>query len=64
MRLQEIKGPWSLSFDPRWGGPESVVFDRLVDWVLRSEDGIKYYSGTATYRKRFNLDEVTPAPLA
>jgi alpha-L-rhamnosidase len=58
-RLLEITGPWSLEFNPKWGGPESVVFDRLADWTLRSEDGIRHYSGTATYRKRFDPDDVS-----
>ncbi|MGC8643398.1 MAG: glycosylhydrolase-like jelly roll fold domain-containing protein, partial [Isosphaeraceae bacterium] len=58
VRIQEIKGPWSISFDPKWGGPASVEFDRLVDWTSRSEDGIKYYSGTAVYRKRVDLEDV------
>ena len=51
----EIKGPWTVHFDPKWGGPESVVFENLEDWTKRLEDGIKYYSGTATYRKTFDL---------
>ena len=51
----EIKGPWTVHFDPKWGGPESVVFENLEDWTKRPEDGIKYYSGTATYRKTFDL---------
>lgn len=52
-----LRGPWEVSFDPRWGGPEQVTFDRLEDWAKRSEDGIRYYSGTATYRKTFALEE-------
>jgi hypothetical protein len=32
-----------------------VVFDKLDDWTKRPEDGIKFYSGTATYRKTFDL---------
>jgi hypothetical protein len=51
----ELKGPWAVHFDPKWGGPESVVFENLDDWTKRQEDGIKYYSGTATYRKTFDL---------
>ncbi len=53
--LQEISGPWTVHFDPKWGGPESVQFDRLVSWTARPEPGIKYYSGTATYEKTFDL---------
>ena len=51
----EIQGPWAVSFDPKWGGPSNVEFDKLQSWTTRPEDGIKYYSGTATYRKTFDL---------
>lgn len=53
--LAELTGAWDVSFDPKWGGPEKVVFDSLVDWTKRHEDGIKYYSGTAIYHKKLNL---------
>jgi hypothetical protein len=55
-----LAGPWEVSFDPKWGGPERIVFDRLEDWSQRAEDGIKYYSGTAVYWKTFDL--ILPAP--
>ncbi|MCX6872589.1 MAG: glycosyl hydrolase [Verrucomicrobia bacterium] len=51
--LQEIAGPWQVSFDPKWGGPAKVTFEKLDDWSTRPEDGIKYYSGTAVYRTTF-----------
>jgi alpha-L-rhamnosidase len=50
-----LSGTWEVSFDPKWGGPEKVSFDQLVDWTTRPEPGIKFYSGTAIYRKEFNL---------
>ena len=53
--LQELSGPWSVAFDPQWGGPPAVDFEQLVSWTRRSEDGIRYYSGAATYRKVFDL---------
>jgi hypothetical protein len=52
--ILEIKGPWEVSFDPRWGGPERVIFDRLEDWTERHEEGVRYYSGMATYRNSFD----------
>jgi hypothetical protein len=52
--LEEIAGPWTVSFDPKWGGPESSQFESLVDWTKRPESGIKFYSGTAVYRKSFD----------
>lgn len=52
-----IGGPWSVSFDPEWGGPGKVNFDELDDWIIRPEESIKYYSGIATYTSSFNLPE-------
>ena len=34
-----------------------MTFDKLDDWSKRPEKGIKFYSGTATYRKAFELPE-------
>lgn len=50
-----LNGPWTVSFVPKWGGPKEVIFDSLVDWTKRPEAGIKYYSGMAAYRKKFDL---------
>jgi hypothetical protein len=55
-QVMELQGPWTVKFDPRWGGPESVEFSELADWTKRPEEGIKYYSGKATYAKTFDLD--------
>ena len=52
---EDIQGSWAVSFDPKWGGPAQVEFEKLQSWTTRPEDGIKYYSGTATYRKSFDL---------
>ncbi len=50
-----LPGPWSVAFDPAWGGPEKpVTFDSLVDWTARPEPGIRHYSGTAIYRTTFD----------
>jgi hypothetical protein len=54
----ELSGAWDVAFDPKWGGPERVVFDALQDWTTRPEPGIKYYSGIVTYRKIFSLARV------
>jgi hypothetical protein len=60
--LQEIAGPWEVRFDPKWGGPaQPVTFEKLDDWSKRPEPGIRYYSGTAVYRKTFALG---PSQLA
>jgi len=50
-----LAGPWDVAFDPKWGGPEKITFNDLEDWSRRAEEGIKYYSGPATYRKTFDM---------
>jgi hypothetical protein len=51
----EISGPWEVAFDPKWGGPAKVRFEKLDDWSKRAEEGIKYYSGAACYQKTFHV---------
>jgi hypothetical protein len=53
--LTTLPGPWTVNFDPKWGGPEQVVFDQLVDWTNSPDPSIKYYSGAAVYHKRFAM---------
>ncbi len=52
--VKELSGSWQVSFDPQWGGPERVPFEKLEDWTKRPEPGIRYYSGTALYRTSFD----------
>ena len=59
-RYLELAGPWAVQFDPKWGGPAEIEFPSLIDWTLSRDEGIRYYSGTAVYRKRFSL-ETKPA---
>jgi hypothetical protein len=54
--VTELNGPWNISFDPKWGGPaQPVTFTKLDDWTQRTEPGIKYFSGTATYSCKFQV---------
>ncbi|MCS7253839.1 MAG: glycosyl hydrolase [Armatimonadota bacterium] len=51
----ELIGPWEVRFTPNWGAPEKVIFEGLISWTEHSNEGIKYYSGTATYVNEFEL---------
>ncbi|MGA2246693.1 MAG: glycosyl hydrolase [Verrucomicrobiota bacterium] len=51
----EVSGPWNLSFPPNWGAPPSVTLDKLISWPDHPEDGVRYFSGTATYEKDLDL---------
>lgn len=53
--VQELTGAWTVAFDPKWGGPERITFEKLADWTTRPEEGIRHYSGTATYRANFDV---------
>ena len=51
----ELKGPWEVSFPPNLGAPAKATFDKLISWSTSTDEGIRYFSGTATYHKRFTL---------
>lgn len=44
---------WRVTFPPNLGAPKSAVFPKLISWPEHSDTGIKYFSGTATYRREF-----------
>ena len=46
-----ITGSWELSFPTNLGAPTNVMLDKLMSWTEHNDTGVKYYSGTATYRK-------------
>ncbi len=49
--LATLQGPWQVSFPANWGAPPRVLLDRLISWTESADDGVKYFSGTATYSK-------------
>ena len=71
--VHAITGPWAVAFDSKWfydqksgvrgqeseAEKEKVIFDKLEDWAKRPEEGIKYYSGTAVYRKIFDFPVIS-----
>jgi hypothetical protein len=57
-KVKTIDGPWDVSFNSKFGGPEHVKFDELQDWTNHEMGGIKYYSGIATYRKSFEIGDM------
>ena len=54
-QAQEISGPWTVRFAPRWGGPAQATFEKPISWSSHADPGIKYYSGTAVYSAAFEL---------
>ena len=50
-----LNGDWNVEFQAERGAPASVVFKDLISYTEHADEGIKYFSGTATYSKKFNL---------
>jgi hypothetical protein len=57
--VKTLEGEWDVSFNEKFGGPVNVKFEELQDWTEHDMRGIKYYSGIATYKKVFEMDDLT-----
>jgi len=56
--LATLSGPWEVKFQENRGAPSSTTFETLESWTENEDDGIKYFSGTATYTHAFELNEI------
>lgn len=52
-----IDGPWRVGFPDGWGAPRETTFDPLQSWTESKNEGIRFFSGIATYRKTINVPE-------
>ncbi|MGC8542287.1 MAG: glycosylhydrolase-like jelly roll fold domain-containing protein, partial [Phycisphaerae bacterium] len=50
-----VHGPWRLAFTPGWGAPAAATFAHLMSWTDSHQSGIKYFSGTGTYRRDIEM---------
>jgi hypothetical protein len=46
-----VTGSWDVSFPPKWGAPDKIQLGQLESWTANADEGVKYFSGTATYSK-------------
>ena len=53
--LGNVDGPWQVSFPPELGAPASATLEALMPWNESSDEGIKYFSGTATYTRSIDV---------
>ncbi|MDD4103344.1 MAG: glycosyl hydrolase, partial [Kiritimatiellae bacterium] len=53
--VANLPGSWDVTFQTGRGAPERAVFDKLINWATHADLGIKHFSGTATYRKTFEV---------
>jgi len=54
-KSHELNSPWTLSFPEKWGAPDSVKMTELISWTDHTDEGVKYFSGTATYKNSFDI---------
>jgi len=50
-----IAGPWEVRFPQGWGAPERASLDPLIALNEHADPAIRYFSGTATYQKEFEM---------
>lgn len=50
-----LTAPWTVAFQPGRGAPDGMAMATLSPLEKSSVDGVRYFSGTATYTSRFAL---------
>lgn len=52
----DLSTGWTVTFDPKMGGLQGdVAFERLTSWSDNAAPDVKYYSGTARYKKDIDI---------
>ena len=59
-----VDGPWDVSFEPKRGAPPRARFEELISWTRSDDDGVKHFSGTATYARQLDVPADRLAPGA
>ncbi|MHB0998976.1 MAG: glycosyl hydrolase [Armatimonadota bacterium] len=52
-----VNSPWTILFPLNSGAPEQIKLDKLISLSDHPDTGVKYFSGTATYRTTFDAPE-------
>jgi hypothetical protein len=52
----DVTGTWYVTFEPKLDKPFRRKFDRLIDLSRQPDPALKYFSGTARYANRINID--------
>jgi len=55
---QPLDGAWRLAFPKDSGAPANLILESLQSWSVLADENIRHFSGTAVYRKNFNLPEI------
>ena len=55
-KICTIDGPWEIAFQTGRGAPEKATFENLGSFTASEDEGIRYFSGTATYVRHFTFN--------
>jgi len=58
----QILGQWTLSFPDGWGAPPSIPVTRFESWTQSQDAGVRYFSGTGTYRTVLHIPSTLLGP--
>jgi hypothetical protein len=56
-RPREIRGPWQVGFPANLGAPLEIVLPGLISLHQHENEGVRYFSGTATYTKKVSVEK-------
>lgn len=54
-----IRGPWMVSFPPKWGAPPNITMQELASLSESEIEGVRHFSGVCTYQP-FNPNSTLP----
>ena len=58
----EVAGPWELRFAAGGGAPERIELEELVSWSEHGDEGVRHFSGAATYSAVLDVPAEAIAP--
>jgi hypothetical protein len=50
-----VEGPWTVRFQPGRRAPDSIVLPKLESLSRNADDGVRHFSGTATYERQIDV---------
>lgn len=50
-----VSGPWEVAFQDGRGAPATVELPELISWSRHPDPGVKYFSGSAVYRRTLDV---------
>lgn len=56
--IKNISNGWTIIFPSGWGAPKQIFKDSLCSWTEETNSGIRYFSGTARYKRLIKIDRM------